>query len=109
LEVAYAAFCGVVNLVVPGPRAKNGTNGVAQYARAIKQALSTGAYVQFHILMPVDFSKPSIEEDLGDLTRFVRPEYAANATQMPDSFASWDAWNTIRSICKYNSRLSVGK
>ena len=109
LEVAYAAFCGVVNLVVPGPRAKNGTNGVAQYARAIKQALATGAYVQLHILMPVDFSKTSVEEDLGDLARFVRPEYAENATQVPDSFAAWDAWNTIRSICKYNSRLAVGK
>ena len=109
LEVAYAAFCGVVNLVVPGPRSSNGTRGVAQYARAIKQALSTGAYVQVHILMPVDSSKASAEEDLGDLARFVRPEYAGEANPMTDSFATWDAWNTIRSICKYNSRLAVGK
>lgn len=109
LEVAYAAFCGVVNLAIPGPRPANGTSGVAQYARAVKQALNTGAYIQFHILMPVDFSKASVEEDLGDLARFVRPEYAGNATQTTDPFASWDAWNTIRSICKYHSRLSVGK
>ncbi|KAL1599469.1 hypothetical protein SLS60_007272 [Paraconiothyrium brasiliense] len=107
-EVAYAAFCGVVTLVVPGPRAANGTNGVAQYARAIKEALAVGAYVQLHILMPVDYSRASEEEDLGNLARFVRPEYAQTATtQANNSFAAWDAWNSIRTICKYNSRLSV--
>lgn len=108
LEVAYAAFCGVVNLVIPGPRSQNGTSGVAQYARAIKQALSTGAYVQLHILMPVDFSMVPEEEDLGDLAHFVQPEYASRTSWSTDPFAAWDAWNTIRSICKYNSRLSVG-
>ncbi|OAG12489.1 Skb1 methyltransferase [Paraphaeosphaeria sporulosa] len=108
LEIQYAAFCGVVNVVVPGPRAANGTDGIAQYARAIKEALSTGAYVQLHVMMPVDFSKASEEGDLGDLARFVRPEFAQSpGQQAPTLFAAWDAWNTIRTICKYDSRLSV--
>jgi protein arginine N-methyltransferase 5 len=110
LEIAYAAFCGVVNIVVPGPRVANGTNGIAQYARAVKEALLTGAYVQLHILMPVDHSKAPEEEDLGNLARFVRPEHAQATIHQPTAtFAAWDAWNTIRTICKYNSRLSVGK
>lgn len=110
LEIAYAAFCGVVTVVVPGPRAANGTNGIAQYARAIKEALSTGAYIQLHVLMPADMSKGSVEDDLGDLARFVRPEFTQTAGHQATSpFTAWDAWNTIRTVCKYNSRLSVGK
>lgn len=109
LEVAYAAFCGVVTLVVPGPRLANGTKGVAQYARSIKEALSTGAYVQFHVLMPMDTSTVPEEEDVGHLARFVRPEFAEQSAKSSDLFGSWDAWDSIRSICKYNTRLSVGK
>lgn len=108
LEVAYAAFCGVVTLVVPGPRSANGTAGIAQYARAIKEALAVGSYVQIHILMPVDYSIIVDEDNVGDLARFVRPEYAQTTNQQTiDSFAAWDAWNTIRTTCKYNTRLSV--
>jgi protein arginine N-methyltransferase 5 len=110
LEIAYAAFCGVINIAVHGPRVANGTNGIAQYSRAVKEALLTGSYVQLHILMPVEFSKDSEEEDLGNLAHFVRPEYAQPTVHQPTAtFAAWDAWNTIRTICKYNSRLSVGK
>ncbi|KAF3000289.1 methyltransferase protein [Curvularia kusanoi] len=108
LEVAYASFCGAVNIVVPGPRLSYGQQGVAQYARAIKEAMSTGAYVQFHILMPVDGTTTTVEDqdELGDLRRFARPEFSA---QQPtnNAWSSWEAWNTIRSVCKYHSRLSL--
>lgn len=110
LEVAYASFCGAVNIVVPGPRLSHGQNGVAQYARAVKEAMSTGAYVQFHILMPVDGTKTAVDdqEELGDLKRFARPEFDAQQNNSTDTWSSWEAWNTIRSICKYHSRLSLG-
>lgn len=108
LEVAYASFCGAVNIVVPGPRLSYGQKGVAQYARAVKEAMSTGAYVQFHILMPVDGTTTAVEDqdELGDLKRFARPEFT---TQQPtaNAWGSWEAWNTIRSVCKYHSRLSL--
>ncbi|KAF1347249.1 arginine N-methyltransferas-like protein [Lizonia empirigonia] len=109
LEVAYASFCGAVNIVVPGPRSSYGQHGVAQYARAIKEAMTTGAYVQFHILMPVDSTKTAVDdqEELGDLKRFARPEAGAHQNNSVDAWSSWEAWNTIRSICKYPSRLSL--
>ncbi|KAF2680016.1 protein arginine N-methyltransferase HSL7 [Lentithecium fluviatile CBS 122367] len=111
LEIAYAAFCGVVTVVVPGPRLSNGTAGISQYARAIKEALSTGGYIQLHVLMPMDGSKPGAEHDgLGDLAGFVGPEYEGQSngrSKKADPFSAWDAWNTVRSICKYHNRLSV--
>ena len=110
LEVAYASFCGAVNIVVPGPRLSHGQNGVAQYARAIKEAMSTGAYVQFHILMPVDGTKTAVDdqEELGNLKRFARFEFDVQQNNSTDVWSSWEAWNTVRSICKYHSRLSLG-
>jgi protein arginine N-methyltransferase 5 len=108
LEVAYASFCGAVNVVVPGPRLSYGQQGVAQYARAIKEAMSTGAYVQFHILMPVDGTIATVDDqdELGDLRRFARSEFSA-PQPTTNAWSSWEAWNTIRSVCKYHSRLSL--
>lgn len=108
LEIAYAAFCGATTVIVPGPRLAHGQNGVAQYARAIKEALATGSYIQLHIQIPMDGAHPTTErDDLGDLARFARPEYASRQAQNVHAWSSWEAWNTIRTICKYNSRLSV--
>ena len=111
LEIAYAAFCGVTNVVVPGPRLAHGQAGVSQYARSIKEALTTGSYIQLHVQLPMDGSQPeSSEEDLGDLARFARPEFEPSPeAKNVHSWSSWDAWNTIRAICKYHNRLSISK
>ncbi|OAL50362.1 arginine N-methyltransferas-like protein [Pyrenochaeta sp. DS3sAY3a] len=108
LEIAYAAFCGATNVVVPGPRLAHGQNGVSQYARSIKEALSTGSYIQLHVQLPMDGSKAVTEEDdLGDLARFARPEYTPTTPSNLNGWSSWDAWNTIRSVCRYHTRLSI--
>jgi len=111
LEIAYAAFCGVVTVVVPGPPLAYGAAGVSQFARAIKEALSTGSYIQLHIMMPMDASKVGDEkEDMGSLARFARPEFAEKQEQTTtDAFGAWDAWNAIRTMSKYHNRLSVGE
>ncbi|PSN73335.1 arginine N-methyltransferas-like protein [Corynespora cassiicola Philippines] len=108
LEIAYAAFCGAVTVIIPGPRLNNGSKGFAQYARAIKEALSTGAYLQLHILMPFDGTRAAADgDDVGDLARFARPEFLDKQANSSDPFVAWEAWNAVRSFCKYNSRLSV--
>ncbi|KAF2869608.1 arginine N-methyltransferas-like protein [Massariosphaeria phaeospora] len=111
LEIAYAAFCGVVTVVVPGPRLSHGAGCISQYARAIKEALSTGSYVQLHVLMSMDGTQvANTEDDVGHLARFARPDYT-NRQDSNDKplrpFSSWEAWDAIRSVCKYNNRLSV--
>ncbi|KAF2704450.1 arginine N-methyltransferas-like protein [Pleomassaria siparia CBS 279.74] len=109
LEIAYAAFCGVVTVVVPGPALTHGANGVSQFARAIKEALSTGSYIQLHVMMPMDVTKCAEEkEDLGNLARFIQPEFVGQGQAMDiDEFGAWDAWNVIRTMSRYHSRLSV--
>lgn len=116
LEVAYAAFCGLGYLLVPGPKLHHGSmhsEGVAYYARVIQDALNTGSYIQFHIwLRPVD--SPDLEVDqMGDLAPLARAEFLEGADEEPrsrvDPFGTWEAWDIIRRICKYHARLLVGK
>ena len=109
LEIAYAGFCGATNVVVPGPRLTHGQSGVSQYARAIKEAITVASYIQFHIQLPMDGTRSDTNnDDIGDLASFARSEYAAsNGENHVHPWNSWDAWNIIRSMCKYHSRLSL--
>lgn len=110
LEIAYAAFCGVVSVIVPGPRLRT-ESSVALYARAIKEALSVGAYLQIHIMMPMVGDADTDNEEMGDLARFAREEFTNGCSeeQTADPFGAWDAWNLVRTVCKYHPRLSLGK
>lgn len=116
MEVAYAAFCGIGNIIIPGPRqfdnGRDATDGLTQYARAIQEALGVGGYVQMAIHVPMYDGETNARNTVGDLAPFAREEYfkdVAGTEKDYDLFGTWDAWNFIRGVCKYNSRLAVGK
>ncbi|KKY17616.1 putative protein methyltransferase [Diplodia seriata] len=115
-EVAYASFCGVGNIIVQGPKLHHGDlegTGVSQFARSILEALAVGPYINIVILQPmVDDPNADLNDEMGHLAPFAREKYmkASSSKQNAevDLFGTWDAWNLIRTVCKYNSRLSVG-
>lgn len=117
LETAYAAFCGVGNVIVQGPKLHHGSahaDGLMQYARAIHEALVVGSNINIEILLPmVDQPDAEVDAGMGDLAPLARDEYVGELEEERprklDMYGSWDAWNVIRSVCKYNSRLFVGK
>ncbi len=117
LEIAYAAFCGVGNVIVPGPKLHHGSvhgDALVQYARAIQEALSVGMNLQIEILLPmIDQPEGDAAEVMGSLASRAREEYTGDIEMdrslKPDMYGSWDAWNIIRTVCKYNQRLFVGK
>lgn len=115
IEIAYASFCGVGNIIIPGPRSYGSgeadSDGLAQYARAIQEALTIGSYIQIAIQIPM-YGYEEVRETKGDLSPFARDLHAKASAKASDEsvlFETWDAWNTIRSVCKYSSRLSVGE
>jgi len=115
IEVAYASFCGVGNIIIPGPRTYStgaaDSDGLARYVRAIQEALTIGSYVQIAIQIPM-YGQEDFQEMTGDLAPFARSHRAASKLKENEEIAlleTWDAWNSIRSVCKYNSRLTVGK
>ncbi|QSS58592.1 arginine N-methyltransferase Skb1 [Histoplasma capsulatum] len=78
LEVAYAAFCGVSFVIIPGPRLHHGNvhgEGLMYYARAVQDILNIGLYIQVHIWFGmVDI--PDLEtSNVGDLAPFARADY----------------------------------
>jgi protein arginine N-methyltransferase 5 len=113
IEIAYASFCGIGNIIIPGPRVYNSgsTNGdgLIQYARAIQEALTIGTYIQVAIHIPMYGNGENVGMT-GDLRPFARGEYTSGEGNVEvDLFETWDAWNLIRSVCKYSQRLTVGK
>lgn len=107
-EIAYAAFCGVNNIIVPGPDISPRSCHVAQFARTIAYALQIGPYFQLHISLPI-----SLQDALGSSkpllwtrTRHVYREIGSKSAYSDST--SWEAWDSIRSVCRYNGRLSVG-
>ncbi|KAH7054416.1 arginine N-methyltransferas-like protein [Macrophomina phaseolina] len=114
-EVAFASFCGVGNIIVHGPKLHHGHlhgTGVSQFARAIQEALTVGPYINIVIMQPM-VDDPSVEsnDEMGNLAPFAREQYLKASGRKEnrelDLFGTWDAWNVIRTVCRYNSRLSV--
>ena len=145
LEVAYAAFCGVGNIILPSPKLHHGklhNQGVTQYAYAVQEALKLAQYIQLSIILPMmDDPDQDSDEVEGSLANQARPKYVGlsdgqsqqNSLEFTreswrdtdrdddgasirrkrsarfDFFGTWDAWNVIRTLCRYNARLFVGK
>ncbi|KAL4821334.1 PRMT5 arginine-N-methyltransferase-domain-containing protein [Aspergillus spinulosporus] len=112
LEVAYAAFCGIGYLLIPGPKLHHKgmhSDGVMYYARAIQDALSLGPYIQFHIWLDMVDNQDLELDEMGDLAPLAREEFFDAEIEQPriDLFGTWDAWDAIRRTCKYHSRLFV--
>lgn len=116
LEIAFAAFCGVSYVLIPGPRLhpqSMQTTGLMQYARAIQEALVAGTYMQVKIWFPMIHHPENEVTRMGDLAPFARSAYVEDneGDDGPglDLYGTWDAWNVIRSFCKYHTRLCIGK
>jgi protein arginine N-methyltransferase 5 len=112
LEIAYAAFCGVQNVIVPGPVLFDGTictSRLTQYARAIQEALSIGPYLQIYIHLPMVPSSAKAPENQSHLSRFARSQDACDTTEIAGAWISWEAWNVVRTLCAFSGRLLVGK
>lgn len=113
LELNYAAFCGITHVLIAGPRLNHArdSSGIVQYARSILEGLDQGPYMQLYIWLPMINSNNDELEEIGDLAPFARQHGSLEngLSNKLDVFGTWEAWNTIRSLCRYSARLSVGK
>lgn len=112
LEVAFANWCGVRSVIVPGPRRDEDGKAVALYARAIRETFDVATRVNIIIHMPM-YREPGLEEKATLITTELLGDDGAgkNTAQSEeiDLFGAWDTWHTIRSVCNYATRLYVGK
>lgn len=115
LEIAYAAFCGISYVLLPAPRLRRSSmhdGSLARYARAVLEALNAGPYIQIQIWMPMIDHPGNAIDQIGDLAPFASPHLAGDDAETQsrklDLFGTWAAWDLIRSLCKYHTRLCLG-
>ncbi|KAL9626077.1 MAG: hypothetical protein Q9204_007600, partial [Flavoplaca sp. TL-2023a] len=112
LEISYAAFCGLGNVVLQGPNLQYGGShgeGVVKYAYAVQELLALNNYTQILIHLPMMYHPDQAGDDVeGSLSICTRQEYIEEGGRSKhDLLGTWDAWHIIRTLCKYNSRLFV--
>jgi protein arginine N-methyltransferase 5 len=111
LEVNYANFCGVKNIVIPGPAQDaskgNGNLGLAQYSRAVQEAMTVGSRLTFLVHMPM-YREPLPESSVKNISSLVNDKTSEDQKSEVDLFTSWDSWHHIRTVCEYSPRLFVG-
>lgn len=114
LEVNYAAFCGIGYLLIPGPKLHHNdahSEQIIYYARAVQDAINVAPYIQFHIWTQMA-DTPDLQGDkVTDLASLARKEFVSgsvDSVSQIDPFGTWDAWDIIRRVCKYHTRLVVG-
>ena len=113
MEIAYAAFCGMSSIFVTGPAlytVDGATPGLAKFALAIEESLALGANLSISILFPMTDEPSNRRVTLQssaagpEAKRLMEAERARKS----DTFGTWDAWNFIRTMCNYSSRLFAG-
>lgn len=111
IEVNYANFCGVRSIIIPGPRAdasrKGGNHGLAQYSRAVEEALTVGSRLTFLVHMPM-YREPVLENQVRTLAALAPEHEPTSDKKEIDLFSAWDSWHHVRTVCNYNMRLYVG-
>ncbi|KAI5291554.1 methyltransferase protein [Ascosphaera acerosa] len=114
-EVAYAAFCGIAHVILPKPQCGGGgdaAEGLHYYALAVRDAIAAAPYMQFLVSLDMIYNPAWEQTSSASLASSARRPYTPDPTtdttgSSVDLFGTWDAWHTIRSVCKYPSRLSV--
>lgn len=110
VEINYANFCGVRSIVIPGPRqdasSDGGNQSLAQYSRAVEEALTIGNRLTFLIHMPMYREPVQEPKEISISSLDTKTPNKAEGKEV-DLLASWDSWHHIRSVCNYNTRLFV--
>ena len=111
MEIAYAAFCGVSNVILPslfrrGQDVDHDT--VSRYANAVASATAIGPYLQLLVPFPMDNQTSYPESPItGSLSALIGADISSESCSS-DPLSPWDAWIFVRASCNYHAKLVVG-
>lgn len=108
LEVAYAAFCGIGNVILPSPKLHYGKlhgEGVTQYAYAVQEALKIAQYIQLSIMLPMmDNPEDDNDEAEGSLAKEARANYVG----LSDGHTHKDSMDSTRATARESDQNDDG-
>jgi protein arginine N-methyltransferase 5 len=112
-ELAYASYLNMHTMILPPPRNRA---HVADYARAVNACLTssgTSQYLNLSIRIPIYVPPAATAASLhasgvpeSNQTHSSQVQKDLHATEN-ELIATWEMWDTIRTICGYNHRLSL--
>lgn len=125
-EVAYASYLNVQTVILPPPRHRS---QVASYARAVNECLKSTTFMTFSIRLPIydpavfqpkessiippsitsTSSTPSAPSTPKIVTPRASTSKSLKAARAPEGEinATWEMWDIIRTLCDYNTRLTL--
>ncbi|KAH9936058.1 PRMT5-domain-containing protein [Amylocystis lapponica] len=102
-ELSYASYLNIRTAILPAPHHRE---HVASYGRTVNACLNAIPYMQLSVRIPIYDTTvlqlwPSSAKALG-----ADAPPAVLFSAQP-SIATWEMWDTIRSICNYSPRLTL--
>ncbi|KAJ6531741.1 PRMT5 arginine-N-methyltransferase-domain-containing protein [Mycena capillaripes] len=117
-ELAYASYLNIQTAILPAPRSRE---YVSSYARTVNACLKNTPYMHLSIRLPIynpsvleghlspTPSSPSLRSPspAPSTPRLVIHDDRGSETASGNLDGTWEMWDVIRSICNYNTRLSL--
>ncbi|TFK40311.1 shk1 kinase-binding protein 1 [Crucibulum laeve] len=119
-ELAYASYLNIQTAILPEPRNRD---HVASYARIVNSCLKNNPYIYLSVRLPI--YSPSVLQPGSPISAFhpaspstplksppklvisdTSPETRPGASE-GELNATWEMWDLIRSMCDYNTRLTL--
>ena len=116
-ELAFASYLNAQCAILPTP---NNRTQIGSYARAINACLNAIPYMEFSVRIPiydtatvmqVPSRSPSPAPETPPKSRFsVASTIDLGGGSPPEAnMTTWEMWDTIRTICGYNPRLTLSQ
>ncbi|KAL0570210.1 hypothetical protein V5O48_011747, partial [Marasmius crinis-equi] len=117
-ELAYASYLNIQTAILPPPRNRE---YVSSYARIINACLRKSPYMNLAVRLPV-YDPHAIQEPSSPTVATSGRSSAPGTPRIPPGTlklvnpaksieaqidAAWEVWDLIRTICEYNTRLSL--
>ncbi|XP_006459365.1 hypothetical protein AGABI2DRAFT_218502 [Agaricus bisporus var. bisporus H97] len=129
-ELAYASYLHIQTAILPAPRNRS---HVASYARVVNNCLKNTPYIYLSVRLPIynptilhtqaappvqSYAGPGlgISPDVANASSSSLPSLlvspvpsspSGSASSEGEMNATWEMWDVIRSICDYNTRLTL--
>ncbi|KAJ7903607.1 PRMT5 arginine-N-methyltransferase-domain-containing protein [Mycena olivaceomarginata] len=118
-ELAYASYLNIQTVILPPPRSRE---HVSSYARTVNACLKN-SHLYLSVRLPI-YNPSALDGHLSPISspplsggllpgstpstpRLVIPEDRGTEATSGNLDATWEMWDVIRSICDYNTRLSL--
>lgn len=112
-ELSYAAYLNIYTVILPPPRNRE---HVASYARTVNTSLNKFPYISLSVRLPIyhpamfqPTPTQASHSSTGSSVQLGTPSTPNDVSSTTGNSlnATWEMWDVIRTMCDYNTRLTL--